>query len=87
MAERFITLGHWVTLGDDALNEAIREVGIAHPGTSQAKRPASLCQCAGDPGRVRFKRLRAVYTAVAVVSVRTVYRHASPCSTIAIRTR
>src|SRR5256714_14366026 len=32
MAERvFTTLGHWVTLGDDALNDAIREAGIAHP--------------------------------------------------------
>src|SRR3954449_6984217 len=32
MAERvFTTLGHWVTLGDDALNEAIRAVGIPHP--------------------------------------------------------
>src|ERR1700757_204249 len=32
MAERvFTTLGHWVTLDDDKLDEAIREVGIAHP--------------------------------------------------------
>src|SRR5215217_9050399 len=32
MAERvFTTLGHWVTLDDDALNDAIREAGIAHP--------------------------------------------------------
>src|SRR6202011_3235500 len=32
MAERvFTTLGHWVTLGDDALDEAIREAGIARP--------------------------------------------------------
>src|SRR5512132_1506219 len=32
MAERvFTTLGHWVTLGDDALNHAIREAGIAQP--------------------------------------------------------
>src|SRR6202048_3867103 len=30
MAERvFSTLGHWVTLGDDALDAAIRESGIA----------------------------------------------------------
>jgi ATP-dependent helicase/nuclease subunit A len=29
MAERvFTTLGHWVTLDDDALDEAIRDVGI-----------------------------------------------------------
>src|SRR5438105_15306725 len=32
MAERvFTTLGHWVTLDDDAMNAAIRDVGIAHP--------------------------------------------------------
>src|SRR6202043_3218425 len=32
MAERvFSTLGHWVTLDDDALDEAIREAGIPHP--------------------------------------------------------
>src|SRR5271168_1991214 len=32
MAERvFTTLGHWVTLDDAALDDAIREVGIAHP--------------------------------------------------------
>src|SRR5213595_2059208 len=33
MAERvFTTLGHWVTLDDDKLDAAIRDVGIAHPG-------------------------------------------------------
>src|SRR5213075_2615053 len=32
MAERvFTTLGHWVTLDDDPLNDAIREAGIANP--------------------------------------------------------
>src|ERR1041385_1304140 len=32
MAERvFSTLGHWITLDDDALDAAIREAGIAHP--------------------------------------------------------
>src|SRR5262245_23436734 len=32
MAERvFTTLGHWVTLDDDALDAAIRDAGIAHP--------------------------------------------------------
>src|ERR1700749_649243 len=32
MAERvFSTLGHWVTLKDDALDAAIREAGIPHP--------------------------------------------------------
>src|ERR1700743_1835973 len=32
MAERvFTTLGHWVTLGDAALDDAIRGVGIPYP--------------------------------------------------------
>src|SRR5436309_13632410 len=32
MAERvFSTLGHWVTLDDDALDEAIRQSGMPHP--------------------------------------------------------
>src|ERR1700742_631966 len=32
MAERvFSTLGHWVTLDDDALNAAIRDAGLPHP--------------------------------------------------------
>src|ERR1700749_3376054 len=32
MAERvFTTLGHWVTLDDDALNAAISDAGIANP--------------------------------------------------------
>src|SRR5947199_787624 len=32
MAERvFSTLGHWVRLDDDALDEAIRQSGIPHP--------------------------------------------------------
>src|ERR1700743_2675355 len=34
MAERvFTTLGHWVTLDDDALTKAIIAVGIPHPDT------------------------------------------------------
>ena len=40
MAERvFTTLGHWVTLDDEALNHAIREAGIAHP-TAKLRREA-----------------------------------------------
>src|ERR1700752_988818 len=35
MAERvFTTLGHWVTLDDAALDDAIRDVGIPHPNVS-----------------------------------------------------
>ncbi len=32
MSERvFSTLGHWVALNDDALNAALRDIGIARP--------------------------------------------------------
>ena len=42
MAERvFTTLGHWVTLDDDALDAAIRDVGIAHPTQDCASRRAN----------------------------------------------
>src|SRR5882672_11389818 len=40
MAERvFSTLGHWVTLDDDALDASIRDTGIAHP-TRQLRKSA-----------------------------------------------
>src|SRR6201987_754899 len=43
MAERvFTTLGHWVTLGDAALDEAIRETGIAWPDGRLRKRAREL---------------------------------------------
>src|SRR5439155_21037762 len=36
MAERVLTtLGHWAPLGGDALNDAIREGGTAHPTVRQ----------------------------------------------------
>src|ERR1700759_5322650 len=39
MAERvFTTLGHWVTLDDDALDAAIRETGLAQPGAKMRLR-------------------------------------------------
>src|SRR5271156_2563231 len=35
MAERvFSTLGHWITLDDRALDEAIKAMGIAHPNAT-----------------------------------------------------
>src|SRR5438552_16659877 len=38
MAERvFTTLGHWVTLDDDALDTAIRDTGLAHPNIKLRK--------------------------------------------------
>src|SRR5438094_3553894 len=40
MDERvFTTLGHWVTLDDEKLDEAIRDAGIAHP-TAKLRREA-----------------------------------------------
>src|ERR1700710_3239979 len=43
MAERvFTTLGHWVTLDDDALDAAIRDTGIAHPNTKLRKSAREL---------------------------------------------
>ena len=42
MAERvFTTLGHWVTLDDDALDAAIRDAGITHPTARCASRHAN----------------------------------------------
>src|SRR5882762_1813653 len=43
MAERvFTTLGHWVTLDDDALDAAIRETGIPNPNTKLRKKAREL---------------------------------------------
>src|SRR5580693_8390468 len=43
MAERvFTTLGHWVTLGDEALDDAIRGVGIPHPSLKLRKAAREL---------------------------------------------
>ena len=43
MAERvFTTLGHWVTLDDDALDAAIQEAGIAHVGPQLRKSARKL---------------------------------------------
>ena len=44
MAERvFTTLGHWVTLDDDALDAAIRDVGIARPDAALADARRANC--------------------------------------------
>src|SRR5205807_6337799 len=43
MAERvFTTLGHWVTLDDDALDTAIRDTGLAHPNIKLRKSAREL---------------------------------------------
>src|ERR1700710_1959140 len=47
MAERdFTTLGHWVTLGDAALDAAIRDAGIARPDAKLRMRARELFACA-----------------------------------------
>jgi len=64
MAERvFTTLGHWVTLDDDELNAAIREVGIAHP-TARLRRDArKLFACALEtPGGLKVQTIHALCT-------------------------
>src|ERR671935_1791684 len=43
MAERvFTTLGHWVTLDDEALNAAIKEAGIPHPSAKLRREARKL---------------------------------------------
>jgi ATP-dependent helicase/nuclease subunit A len=64
MAERvFTTLGHWVTLGDDALNEAIREAGIAHPNAKLRKAARELfARALETPGGLKVQTIHALCT-------------------------
>jgi ATP-dependent helicase/nuclease subunit A len=64
MAERvFTTLGHWVTLGDDALTDAIREAGIAHPTARLRKAARELFACALEtPGGLKVQTIHALCT-------------------------
>ena len=64
MAERvFSTLGHWVTLGDDALNDAIRQAGIAHPTPKLRKSARQLFACALEtPGGLKVQTIHALCT-------------------------
>ncbi len=64
MAERvFTTLGHWVTLDDDALDAAIKETGIAHPGTRLRKSARKLFACALEtPGGLKVQTIHALCT-------------------------
>ena len=64
MAERvFTTLGHWVTLDDNALDAAIRDVGIAHPDRSCAARARKLFACALEtPGGLKVQTIHALCT-------------------------
>jgi ATP-dependent helicase/nuclease subunit A len=64
MAERvFTTLGHWVTLDDDALNDAIREAGIANP-TAKLRRAARelFARALETPGGLKVQTIHALCT-------------------------
>ena len=64
MAERvFTTLGHWVTLDDDALDAAIREAGIPNPGARLRKSARKLFACALEtPGGLKVQTIHALCT-------------------------
>ncbi len=64
MAERvFSTLGHWVTLDDDALDDAIIEVGIAHPNANLRRTARKLFACALEtPGGLKVQTIHALCT-------------------------
>jgi ATP-dependent helicase/nuclease subunit A len=64
MAERvFTTLGHWVTLDDDALDAAIREAGIPNPSARLRKSARKLFACALEtPGGLKVQTIHALCT-------------------------
>ena len=64
MAERvFTTLGHWVTLDDDALDAAIRDAGIAHPTAQLRKSARELFASALEtPGGLKVQTIHALCT-------------------------
>ena len=64
MAERvFTTLGHWVTLDDDALDAAIRDAGIAQPDARLRNAARELFACALEtPGGLKVQTIHALCT-------------------------
>ncbi|MBU6462488.1 MAG: double-strand break repair helicase AddA [Bradyrhizobium sp.] len=64
MAERvFSTLGHWVTLDDAALDDAIREVGLANSNTRMRMRARELFASALEtPGGLKVQTIHALCT-------------------------
>ncbi|MDB5504649.1 MAG: helicase/exodeoxyribonuclease subunit, partial [Tardiphaga sp.] len=64
MAERvFTTLGHWVTLDDTALDQAIRNAGIAAPDRKTRMRARELFACALEtPGGLKVQTIHALCT-------------------------
>jgi ATP-dependent helicase/nuclease subunit A len=64
MAERvFTTLGHWVTLDDDALDAAIRDTGITHTTAQLRKSARELFASALEtPGGLKVQTIHALCT-------------------------
>jgi ATP-dependent helicase/nuclease subunit A len=64
MSERvFSTLGHWVTLDDDALDAALRDTGIAHPHDEARQRARQLFAAALEtPGGLKVQTIHALCT-------------------------
>ncbi|HWI10154.1 MAG TPA: double-strand break repair helicase AddA, partial [Burkholderiaceae bacterium] len=64
MAERvFTTLGHWITLDDEALDDAISDVGIANPNLKLRMRARELFACALEtPGGLKVQTIHALCT-------------------------
>src|ERR1700710_1349361 len=64
MAERvFTTLGHWVTLKDDALDAAIRDAGLARPDAKLRMRARELFASALEtPGGLKVQSIHALCT-------------------------
>jgi len=64
MAERvFSTLGHWVTLDDQALDDAIAAVGMAHPDAELRRTARKLFACALEtPGGLKVQTIHALCT-------------------------
>src|SRR3979490_2591781 len=64
MSERvFSTLGHWITLDDKALDEAIRAAGIARVDTPLRMRARELFACALEtPGGLKVQTIHALCT-------------------------
>src|SRR6202048_4077418 len=64
MAERvFTTLGHWITLEDEALTAAIRDAGIARVDANLRMRARELFACALEtPGGLKVQTIHALCT-------------------------
>src|SRR3954471_3297838 len=63
MAERvFTTLGHWVTLDDDGLDAAIRDVGIANPIRLRKAARELFAAALETPGGLKVQTIHALCT-------------------------